>query len=338
MCLKAQTLAVTVNCIREYVIALGKHYRRKAGWSWKPLSHKKKRRLQGWRYNKRVLNGQDGNDRVKEIISRGTPSMIARLGSIELSCIAYYLRHGGFTCGRTFVPHIRQEIIQNMGGTPGFFPLTDKFLDQFCVSCMDQIADIDILGVWYNDYEYAICNKYCPRADLVDLFSLEPFHFRHPWSYVLKGKKVLFVHPFAESITYQYSEKRQLLWDNPEVLPDFELKTVKTVVSMGGAAVPFATWFDAYNSMCEQISKVDFDIAIIGAGSYGLSLASFIKRLGKQAIHLGGVSQILFGIRGKRWETFYGGMEIYQGNAHWCRPSASETISEHRRFEDGAYW
>jgi len=34
-----------------------------------------------------------------------------------------------------------------------------------------------------------------------------------------------------------------------------------------------------------EIRKKDFDIAIIGAGSYRFPLAAFIKEIGKQAIH-----------------------------------------------------
>ena len=173
---------------------------------------------------------------------------------------------------------------------------------------------------------------------LVELGCLEPFRYQHPWSYLLKGKRVLVVHPFTQSITKQFQDKRKLLWGNPEVLPEFELKTVKAVVSIGGAKVPFATWFDAYQSMCDQITRVEFDVAIIGAGSYGLPLASFIKRLGKQAVHMGGVSQILFGIKGKRWETEYAGCPWLRFNEHWIRPSETETVKDHTRFENGCYW
>ena len=52
-----------------------------------------------------------------------------------------------------------------------------------------------------------------------------------------------------------------------------------------------------------EISEIDFEIAIIGAGAYGLPLGAFIKKIGRQAIHLGGATQILFGVRRARWEV-----------------------------------
>jgi len=121
-------------------------------------------------------------------------------------------------------------------------------------------------------------------------------------------------------------------------LPVFELKTVKAVQSIAGSIVGFETWFDAYSYMCDEIAKVNFDIAIIGAGAYGLPLASFVKRLGRQAIHMGGVTQILFGIKGRRWEVDYAESIAKLFNEHWISPSQSEIPKGHNRVEEGCYW
>jgi len=101
----------------------------------------------------------------------------------------------------------------------------------------------------------------------------------------------------AESIKKQYAEKRSLLFASPDVLPEFRLETLKAVQSIAGSKVAFDTWFDAYDDMCGEIEKIDFDVCLVGAGAYGLPLASFAKRLGKKAIHMGGITQILFGIK-----------------------------------------
>lgn len=45
--------------------------------------------------------------------------------------------------------------------------------------------------------------------------------------------------------------------------------------------------------------KINFDTAIIGCGAYGMPLAAQIKNAGRQAIHLGGAVQLLFGIKGE---------------------------------------
>ncbi len=69
------------------------------------------------------------------------------------------------------------------------------------------------------------------------------------------------------------------------VLPEqLELRTVKAVQSNAGNKTRFATWFDALESMKEEISRHDFDVAVIDAGAYGLPLAAFCKSLEKNAV------------------------------------------------------
>ena len=88
--------------------------------------------------------------------------------------------------------------------------------------------------------------------------------------------------------------------------------------------------------MKTEISKIDFDIALIGAGAYGLPLAAHIKNLRKQAIHLGGSLQILFGIMGKRWDDHPVISKFY--NSSWVRPLESERPKTFKKVENGAYW
>ena len=88
--------------------------------------------------------------------------------------------------------------------------------------------------------------------------------------------------------------------------------------------------------MCDQIGKINFDVAIIGAGAYGLSLGAFIKRSGRQAIHLGGAVQILFGIKGARWNAEPEVSKLF--NEYWVRPLPSEAPAQYKLVENGCYW
>ncbi len=297
------------------------------------ITYQDKIDLRGPNYHKKILYNQDGHDRVGAWIDKNVSMMVSRLGSYELACLRFYLR-SRVSKNRSFPDKIRFHMSTNAG----FFPVKDESLDKFSEFFLSHAKNADIMGVWFNDFEDVICNKYCKGAELVELGCLEPFRFRNPWSYKLKGRKVLVVHPFVESIRKQYSEKRQILFDDPEILPDFELKTIKAVQSLADSEVTFSTWFDAYKHMCDEINSVDFDISIIGAGAYGLPLASFVKQMGKQAIHLGGVTQILFGIKGRRWEREYANTTAKLFNEHWIRPLKSETPKDYKRVEDGCYW
>jgi hypothetical protein len=297
------------------------------------ITYQDKIRLRGPLYRKEIIFEQAGNDRLATLIEGDDPVMIARIGASELMCLRYYLEKRG-NKKKPYSKKVRHSI----SNLSGYFPADDDSLDAFCILFLDHLGNADAMAVWFNRYEDIICNDYCKDAELIDLTCLEPFHFANPWSSRLAGKKVLAVHPFADSIRKQYGEKRQLLFASPDVLPEFELKTIKAVQSIAGTTVDFATWFDAYRYMCDEIANVDFDICLIGAGAYGLPLASFAKGLGKQAIHLGGVTQILFGIKGRRWEELYADTTAQLFNEHWVRPMDSETPERKDVVEKGCYW
>lgn len=297
------------------------------------ITYQDKIRLRGPLYHKEILVAQAGNDRIGELIERNEPVMIARLGSGELACLRFYLERRGEN-KTTYSDRIRFSMSNNAG----FFPADDDSLDAFSNLYLNLLKKVDTMAVWFNQYEDVICNTFCTDAELIDLTCLEPFHFANPWSSKLAGKKVLVVHPFADSIRKQYEGKRHLLFASPDMLPEFELITLKAVQSIAGTRVDFATWFDAYQYMCDEIANVDFDICLIGAGAYGLPLAAFAKSLGKMTIHLGGVTQILFGIKGKRWEQLYADTTAQLFNEHWVRPMESETPKNKDLAEKGCYW
>jgi hypothetical protein len=80
------------------------------------------------------------------------------------------------------------------------------------------------------------------------------------------------------------------------------------------------------------LKKKDFDIALIGCGAYGLPLAAHVKKMGKQAIHMGSGVQLLFGIKGKRWDKH----DIY--NRHWISPVMEDVPKQSDRIEGECYW
>lgn len=220
----------------------------------------------------------------------------------------------------------------------GFFPATDTQLDRFATVFLDAVRHTDVMAIWYNPNEHRIIERYCPEASLIELGCLEAMRFEEPWSEALAGRTVLVVHPFARSIAAQYRNNRRLLFANPLVLPDFELKTLRAVQTIAGNTDGFSDWFTALEHMKNRIAEEQFDVAIIGAGAYGLPLAAFVKSLGQQAIHMGGATQILFGVKGRRWETEYRESLGTLINKHWVRPLPEETPEHANLVEGGSYW
>ncbi|WP_289060977.1 hypothetical protein [uncultured Zobellia sp.] len=280
-----------------------------------------------------------------------SPSMIARFGSTELSMVMNYLgviadkkSIGKYIQGKTQPWWWEENRMQQMQQWSGFFPPTEAKIQQFCELMLDDMKEVDILGSWVPEEIYF--EDKIGEAQKVKLVLLEPYTSQQPWSRALKGKKVLVVHPFAELIEEQY-KKRESLFDNPEVLPEFELQTLPAVQSLGGESNGFTDWFDALQWMKDEIDKRDYDICLIGAGAYGFPLAAHVKRQGKKAIHVGGALQLLFGIKGNRWEaTDYASKwglpdNLYLNffkNENWIRPTDKQKPSNADKVEDACYW
>lgn len=150
--------------------------------------------------------------------------------------------------------------------------------------------------------------------------------------------------PFNRSVERQYAI-REKLYQGSDILPGFELLTYKSQMTIGDLNEGgFKDWFEALDFMRDEISRLDFDIALVGCGAYGFPLAAEIKKMGKQAVCMGGVLQILFGIMGRRWDgSRFGGighmpekLKRYY-NDSWIYP-IEERPGEADKVEYGPYW
>ena len=272
------------------------------------------------------------------------PCMIARFGAYELSVMVNYLgikksekKVFAYIKGEGLEWWWNKKLLRFMHLNAGFFPPTVEKIEQFCELMLKDIPEVDILGFWVSADRF---KEELRNSRKILLEHLNPYFSTRPWTKALEGKKVLVVHPFAQTIASQY-KKRELLFENKDILPIFDLKVLKAVQSLGKEKTPFADWFDALNYMKNEIDKVDYDICLIGCGAYGFPLAAHVKRTGKKAVHLGGCLQLLFGIRGKRWENPNYNKEYNYSqlmNEHWVRPAETEKPGNADRVEGACYW
>lgn len=271
---------------------------------------------------------EDGNGLIRDLIETREPFFVGRLGSLELNVLK--------TQGR-WMPALKRDI----SNVAGFYPANDQMLNEFCGLMHVSLGLATAMASWPLPGEEDILDRYCaPMTPRIPLRSLEPYYHVNPWSSALEGKRVLLVHPFDVSIQEQYT-KRETLFENPKILPEFDsLLTVRAKVSLAGERPKDClTWFDALESMKTDIRAIqdDFEIAILGCGAYGFPLAGWISRyLKKQAIHMAGSTQILFGIKGKRWDVHPEISALYNDN--WVRPRPDETPANTIIVEGGSYW
>lgn len=285
--------------------------------------------------NRWVMGLKKTNRWIGDHINAGSPFMVARFGNTELAVMTSVLKRRLFghtpENGRRF-----EEWFQRLVVGAGFFPNQPKLADPFTDLMLDSCSQIDLLAMFHCHLDDYVITEYLPQSKVTFLNHIEPWRCEEPWTAELKGKKVLVIHPFEESIKSQY-QKRKMLFPEREALPDFELKTLKAVQTIAGERDErFETWFEALDYMYGEALKIDFNVAIIGCGAYGLPLAAKLKAAGKQVVHMGGATQILFGIKGRRWvDNPRSGISF---NDSWVFPKESETPKNCRIVENHCYW
>jgi hypothetical protein len=266
---------------------------------------------------------------IRALLEKKVPGMVARFGSTEIKAVIWprlpwVIRRG-----------TKRLVFSNMALGAGFFPASRESIERFSVLMFDDMAQLDILGSWRM--EEHILYAHLRHVLKVPLPGLEPYLSPHPWSEGLEGRRVLVIHPFKSTIEKQYTNHREKLFADNRVLPRFKsFETIRAVQTMAGNKSQYANWFQALDAMKAAMDATDYDVAIIGCGAYGFPLAAHAKRRGKLAIHLGGATQILFGIKGNRWDGDPRISRLY--NEWWVRPAPEERVAGADRIENACYW
>lgn len=283
-------------------------------------------------FSNNILPKEKANEKIYNMLNSKKAFFIGRVGSTELETICNYCYFTERISGKC-TPYTN-NITNMLSDWCGFYPKQHTLMDEFCKLYLEDIKTADLLwSMWLSKYEDILYRQYCPNTD-ISLYeeTAFPLYEEEPWTYALKGKKVLVIHPFDESIKRNYKFKEKL-FQNEKFLPDFELITLKAVQSLAdNKNLEYPTWFDALEYMKMKIDDIDFDVALIGAGAYGFPLGAYIKRIGKQALHIGGKLQLYFGIRGKYYDKFN------YHNEYWTRPLESERPEGYKKVEAGRYW
>lgn len=280
-------------------------------------------------YTKRFFAPAAASDYLAARIREGKPFMAARIGFNEMSMMKAY----------DFGKRDKFPIVmKNMCDAAGFFPPDFGLGDRFLELMKESLAQTDFLALMDSPFEDYYVNHYMKKGSVTAPFEVMNFwSFPHSWTEALRGKKVLVVNPFTDTIGKQY-QKREKLFIGKRFLPEFELVLYRSIQTAGGETCDrFADWFEALESMENEIKRLDFDIALVGCGAYGFPLSASIRRMGKQVIHMGGVLQILFGIKGNRWMKKSSTVKPYMNDA-WVWPSDKETPRDVNLIEGGPYF
>jgi hypothetical protein len=269
------------------------------------------------------------NDLIRECVAAKRPMAFGKLGKVEAENLVRML--------------VRRNVVwtEDLGINAGVFPLNHETVARWASAYLEAVECLDGAIQWQPSlFDKQLLDTYNGRAVVSQgIEDLLPFALKQQaWHYGLEGKRILVVHPMVQSLRLQ-SARFSSIWPDASI---GELIVVPSPYSpwVSGQA-KFPSFFAALDWMKNEIAKHTFDLGIIGAGAFSLPLLKFVKHLGVPCVHLGGRTQLLFGIRGSRWDSepdAWKSEQCYNNSEHWIRPLPADIPANGHLVEGGCYW
>jgi hypothetical protein len=224
-----------------------------------------------------------------------------------------------------------------LANNAGFFPIEKKHFKGWDKIMRKSVENLNFVCLWQKDpflrvYESNLVRLLAPNAHHIQMSSLGKNILPD-----LDGYKILVISPFVSTMQHQIPKLKKI--HDPEDLKKINWDGIASNICFLRCPFqwhleqsPFASWEDGLNKLTELALSKKFDIALIGAGAWSIPLGSAVKKAGRSAIHTGGETQLLFGIQGKRWDS-YG---FY--NSSWTSCLPEETPMGTNKIDSGCYW
>ena len=207
-------------------------------------------------------------------------------------------------------------------GNPTFNDPPPMYLDQYLLQFKSKSLTINQQYITKSDIPW---NQYWCREGMGSNNKYNGVFFMH--YDMLKNKKILVLSPFVELVDYQHKNNVHKIFNN---FPEFDLLTFKTPYTFLNSG-PHNNFFETLEFIYEQISQLDFDIALLSCGTYAALLIDKITTiLRKSAIYMGRGGNYMFGIDPQRDGA---------SRPHWITEIPESMIPNNfRKIEDGVYW
>lgn len=281
------------------------------------------------------MNSEESFQYIKSVFDKKEPHIFLRLGLTE----ARYMERWLPTKDKAFVNFLLDGMQKHWLQCTGFFPVEKNYIERFLnlyseiVNSVCELPNrttyIPTLSSEFLDDKFKNCKKLEG--------GLNPFYSYPSFQSELVDKKICVVSCFPKTFSSQCN-KLDLLFDDKR-LKNLDLKNVTFIKSPPHKFIsselenPFSNWFQALDQMVEEINYTDYDILLTSCGAFSLPLCYHAFKSKKIALNLGGDLQLLFGVKGKRWDNPY-----YKYNEHWTNPLIEETPAETTKVEGGCYW
>ena len=222
----------------------------------------------------------DVNRLLSEELLSEKPFSVLRPGNGEFALVAEWEEHILFGTDRYKNQSMAEDLKNDVDA-----------IRRFSEGMKRDFSECDFFAVFSNAFwEQYLIETYSQPKDIffmTQLYCMEP---SITWLQALKGKKVLFISPFTETMESQYRIIDKV-WGGYDVLPQLRPVFLKSVWITNSEDDDFETWFEGLEYLKTEMQKLDFDVLLAGCGSFSTFLVAEAKRMGKQAIQYGGALQ-----------------------------------------------
>jgi hypothetical protein len=277
-----------------------------------------------------VLNGsREICKAIQKALDTEDGTLIGRNGTIELEQMIFYNPSRG-------------SVLEM---NAGIFP--EEIVPTWRIQSIHATKEADVLcSGWYEplkEAEQCVLKEWKCKAVEIPLRSLEPYYvpLKERWTNLLRGQKVSVVSSFTETMKSQVDYLDKLF--PSEIFPsDIRWNWVQTghPPRLAGGINEWPSHIkdsiEAVDWIVSEVIRQESRFALIGCGGIGMLVANKLKERGVIAIVLGGAIQVLFGIKGKRWENHSIISQFW--NEYWVSPSEAETPVRCSAIEGGCYW
>jgi hypothetical protein len=285
--------------------------------------------------------------------------LIGRVSNIENIILEFYANHRSNAAAekRDWPAHLRH----NASNNTGIVPPDNDTLDKFCEIYIAFLARCDLISFAPHgdrgvlEQFHRVISRFAVHQDRIVYSYGHAFAYpfmsnyykdgSEHWSAALKDKTVLVISPFEASILRQIERLEQVYAKCPSERPCWHaIKVVKAPLTQMTGKDALAsnssntTWAAEIDNLKQKIVSVgDFDIALVGCGSYNFPVSLFIvEEVGRHAVMVAGVLQLLFGINGGRYLRDKNVTDV--ANESWVRPDETERPQNWQSIEGGCYW
>ena len=289
-------------------------------------------------------------DVVKSLISEALHNekglLIGKLGTVECNILYSLSFHKSLE-----IPEEERGVLERNAGV---FPCDIDTIMKWGKEASDSLQYADCLAAGWYEYtknqEEELFKLWGWRGKRIPLRSLEPYYIdaadsEERWTSLLTDQSVCVVSSFAATAKMQVEKGEERVWScvkgglwGDRVKWNWVQTGYAPSLALGRAGWEESPedWSEAVAWVVDEVMKTNARIVLIGCGGLGMIIGARLKQKGKICIVLGGATQVLFGIKGRRWEKHSVISKFW--NSEWVWPSLEETPGGANSVEDSCYW